>query len=119
AAVDGEDLHLDLVAGGDDLAGVVDAPGPGHLGDVDEALDAGFELDEGAVAHDVDDLAGVPAADAVLGLHFVPRAQSLQPQRDLVDLPFLADASPGADRKMPVHLFRCVSTVSSDNSSSR
>src|SRR5262249_39163203 len=51
--VDVEDLHLDLVADGDQLAGVVDALGPAHLGDVHQALDARLQLDEGAVGHDV------------------------------------------------------------------
>ena len=54
------------------LAGVVDALGPAHLADVDQALDARLELDEGAVGHDVDDLARVPAADRVLGLDVLP-----------------------------------------------
>jgi hypothetical protein len=61
--VDLEHDHLDLVAGLDHLAGVVDAPRPGHLGDVHQALDALLELHEGAVGHDVDDLARVLAAD--------------------------------------------------------
>src|SRR5206468_9873571 len=59
--VDVEDLDLDLVADGDQLAGMVDAFGPGHLADVDQALDARLQLDEGTVAHDVDHLAGVAA----------------------------------------------------------
>src|SRR5262249_45355745 len=84
--VDVQDLHLDLVADGHQLAGVVDALGPAHLGDVDEALDARLELDEGAVAHDVDDLAGVAAADRVLRLDVGPRARRLllQAQGDLL-----------------------------------
>ena len=72
--VDVQDLDLDLVADVDQLAGVVDALGPAHLGDVDQALDALLELDEGAVAHDVDDLAGEPGADRVLALDVLPRA---------------------------------------------
>ena len=55
--VDLEHDDLDLVAELDQLARVVDAPRPGHLGDVHEALDAVLELHEGAVGHDVDDLA--------------------------------------------------------------
>jgi hypothetical protein len=39
------------------LGRVVDAAGPAHLADVDQAFDAGFELHEGAVVHDVDDFA--------------------------------------------------------------
>ncbi len=49
--VDAHDLHLDRVADVDDLARVVDAL-PGHVGDVQEAVDAA-EIDEGAVVGDV------------------------------------------------------------------
>ena len=38
--VDAEDDDLDLVADLDQLAGVVDPLGPGHLADVDQAFDA-------------------------------------------------------------------------------
>src|SRR5262249_14166391 len=84
--VDVQDLHLDLVAGGHQLRRVVDALGPAHLADVDQPLDARFQLDEGAVAHDVDDLAGVPAADGVLLLDVLPRARRLvlEAERDLL-----------------------------------
>ena len=62
----------------------------------------GFELDEGPVGHDVDDFAGVPAVDRVLGLDVLPRARRLvlERQRDLfllavhvqdVDFEFLVD----------------------------
>ena len=73
--VDAEDDDLDLVADVDQLAGVVDALGPGHLGDVHQALDALLELDEGAVGHDVDDLALDARADRVLLLDVLPRAR--------------------------------------------
>src|SRR5581483_4818712 len=100
--VDVEDLHLDLVADGDQLAGMVDAFGPAHLGDVHQAFQAELELDEGAVAHDVDDLAGVAAADGVLVGYVRPRAGGLllEAQGDLflllvhgddVDLELLVD----------------------------
>ena len=83
--VDAQDDDFDLVADVDQLARVVDPLGPGHLGDVDQALDALFELDEGAVAHDVDDLARDPGADRVLLLDVLPRAGRLllQAERDL------------------------------------
>ena len=83
--VDAQDDDLDLVADVDQLAGVVDPLGPAHLGDVDQALDALLELDEGAVAHDVDDLAGDAGADRVLLLDVFPRAGGLllEAQRDL------------------------------------
>ena len=57
----------------DELGRVLDALVPRHLGDVDEALDAVFELDEGAVVRDRDDLAADDGADRVLVLDLVPR----------------------------------------------
>ena len=86
--VDAQDDDFDLVADVDQLAGVVDPLGPAHLGDMDQALDALLELDEGAVAHDVDDFAGDAGADRVLPLDVLPRAGRLllQAQRDLLAL---------------------------------
>src|SRR5690606_6234121 len=54
--VDVEDDGLDLLAELEDLRGVLGL-GPGHLADVDEALDALLELDERAVVGERDDLA--------------------------------------------------------------
>src|SRR5690606_14364230 len=51
-AVDLEHHHVDLLRGRDDLARVHVLLGPAHLGDVDQALDARLELDEGAVLGD-------------------------------------------------------------------
>ena len=84
--VDAKDDDLDLVADLDELAGVVDPLGPRHLGDVDEPFDPLFELDEGAVAHHVDDFAGDAGGDRVLLLDLLPRAGALllQPERDLL-----------------------------------
>ena len=42
-----QDLHGDLIAGRDDLVGVRDAR-PSHFGDVEQALDAAAQVDEGA-----------------------------------------------------------------------
>ena len=58
--IDAHDLHLDRVADVDDLARMIDAP-PGHVGDVQQAVDAA-QIDERAVVGDVldeavDDLA--------------------------------------------------------------
>src|SRR5262245_30258516 len=63
---------------------MVDAPRPAHLADVDQALDPRFELDEGAVAHDVDHLAHDAGADRVFGGDVGPRTGSLllEPQGD-------------------------------------
>src|SRR5262249_28927524 len=84
--VDVQDLDFDLVADGHQLAGVVNALGPAHLADVDQALDPRRQLDEGAVAHDVDRLAGVPAADRVFLLDVGPGAGGLllEAQGDLL-----------------------------------
>ena len=55
--VDVQHDDFDLVADLHQLAGMADPLGPRHLADVDQALDALFELDERAVAHHVDHLA--------------------------------------------------------------
>ncbi len=52
--VDLKDDNVDFVVLLDQFGRVVDPPRPGHLGDVDEALDAVLELHEGTVGHDVD-----------------------------------------------------------------
>src|SRR5690606_15710809 len=49
--VDADNLHLHRVADVDDLGGVVDTP-PGHVGDVQQAVDAA-EVDERTVIGDV------------------------------------------------------------------
>ena len=53
--IDAHDLHLDRIADVDDLARVIDAA-PGHVGDVQQAVDAA-QVDEGAVVGDVLDQA--------------------------------------------------------------
>ena len=86
--IDLEDHHLDLLRGGDDLAGVDVLLGPRHLGDVDQALDARLELDEGAVVGDVGDAALELDADRVLRLDALPRIglELLHAERDAVGL---------------------------------
>ena len=91
-AVDLEHDDLDLLGGGDDLAGMDVLLGPGHLGDVHQALDPRLQLHEGAVVGDVGDAAGVLRADRELLLDRVPRIrlQLLHAEADalgvLVDL---------------------------------
>src|SRR5262245_51108476 len=75
--VDVEDLHFDLVADRHHFVRMVDALGPAHFTDVDQAFDARLELDEGPITHDVDHFTGVPAADRILGLDFLPWAGRL------------------------------------------
>src|SRR6202046_5377986 len=86
--VDLEHLNLDLLTGRDDLAGVDVLLGPRHFGDVDEALDARLELDEGAVVGDVGDAALELLADGVARLNVRPRIflQLLHSKRDAVGL---------------------------------
>ena len=71
--VDRQDDDLDLFRDADHLRRVVDAPRPGHLADVHEALDARLEPHERAVGGDVGDLALDLRADRVPRLDVVPR----------------------------------------------
>src|SRR3989338_3686582 len=97
------------------LGGVPPPPRPGHLGDVNQPLDAGLQLDEGPVVCEAHDAAGHLGSDRVLGLDDLPRigAALLVAQRhaaglfvevqnhhlDLIahleDLRRVADAPPG------------------------
>ena len=99
AALGGVDVqhhHLDFLRGGDDLAGMDVLLGPGHFRDVDQALDAGFQLHEGAVVGDVGDAAGEACAPtgylASTPSHgsdcscFMPRRDALGVGVDLDDL---------------------------------
>src|SRR5205814_6209158 len=71
--VDLEHLHVDFLRSADDLAGVNILLGPAHLGDVDQALDAGLELDEGTIFGDVGHPAAEHAADRILDTCALPR----------------------------------------------
>ena len=84
--VDVQDLHFDRVADLDQFAGWLIRLVQDISRDVDQAFDARLQLDEGAVAHDVDDFAGVPAVDRVLALDVLPTgwASLLQAQGDLL-----------------------------------
>src|SRR4029077_486396 len=100
--IDLEDLHLDLLRRRDDLARMHVLLGPRHFRDVDQALDARLELDEGAVVGDVGDAALEPRGNRIFGLDTLPRIveQLLHAERDAVgfvidlddlDLHLLAD----------------------------
>src|SRR5262245_58908537 len=86
--IDLENLHLHLLGGGHDLAGMHVLLGPRHLGDMDEAFDAGLELHERAVVGDVGDAALEAGADGIFGLDALPRIvlQLLHAERDAVGL---------------------------------
>ena len=82
--IDREHHDAHLLPAVHELRGVVDAPRPGHLGDVYQALDPVLELHESAVGHDVDDLALLDALQRVARLDPVPGrgAQLLEAQSD-------------------------------------
>ena len=91
--IDFQHHHLDLLAGRDDLARVDVLLGPAHLRDMDQPLDAGLQLDEGAVVGDVADPAGELHAHRVLVLHPVPRVgfELLHAERDALGLGVVPD----------------------------
>src|SRR5690606_27689830 len=70
--IDVEDHGLHLLTDLEHLAGVLEPLGPGHLGDVDQTLDALLDLDERAVVGEGDDLARHAGADRVLLVGAVP-----------------------------------------------
>src|SRR5262249_46906309 len=86
--IDLENLHVHLLGGGDDLAGMHVLLGPRHLGHVDEPLDAGLELHERAVVGDVGDAALETRADRIFRLDALPGVvlQLLHAERDAVRL---------------------------------
>ena len=103
--VDLEDPHPGLLTGLDDLARGLDVV-LGKLGDVDEALDAGDDLDEGAEGDDLRDLALEDVVRLVLVEDRLPRVLLglLETERDplavAVDVEHL-DAHRLADRRGP------------------
>ena len=70
--IDLQDESLDLVAQVDHALGGLDLLGPAHLGDVDQAFDAGLELDKCAVVSDRDDLALDRGLQRITLLHGEP-----------------------------------------------
>ncbi len=86
--VDVDDHRLDLVADGDHLRRVLDATGPAHFADVDQTLDAVFELDERAVVGQADHATLDALAHAELLGHATPRVfgDLLEAQADALAL---------------------------------
>src|SRR5258706_5881801 len=70
--IDAEDHRVHRVADVENLRRVLDALAPRHLGDVDEPLDARFELDERAVVGQADNLAAHARANGIPLLHGRP-----------------------------------------------
>ena len=84
--LDGEDDGVNAVARLENVAGMADLFAVGHLGDVDEAFDAGLDLDECAEVGD----AGYGAGDALAGGEVFGRGlpglglKLLEAERDLL-----------------------------------
>ena len=70
--VDVEHHDLGVVSHLNTFARMVDAAGPGHLGDVDEPFDALFDSNEGSVGHQIDHGSLHAATDRVLLLDLLP-----------------------------------------------
>ena len=66
-------IGFDFVVLLEDFGRVVDLAGPGHVGDVDHAVDAFFQLHERAVGGEVADRALDGGADRVAEFDLVPR----------------------------------------------
>src|SRR5215467_4593621 len=75
---------FNLVAGTDYLSRVFHTPRPGHLGDMDQTLDAGLEFHERTVVGDVDDAPDDALIDRIALSHAFPgiRCQLFHPQRN-------------------------------------
>ena len=67
---------------------MLDALGPGEIGDVNQPVDTVLDLDEGAELGEVADLAAEPGAEGVLLYELSPRVglDLLQAQADAVGL---------------------------------
>ena len=82
--IDLEDDRFDGFPNGHELARMPDIARPTHFADVNEALDAWFELDERTVVRDRDHLSGDAGSDRILVGDVLPRIalQLLQPKAD-------------------------------------
>ena len=74
--LDGEDDGVDRVALLENVAGMADLFAPGHLGDVNEAFDAGLDLDEGAEVGEARDGAGDALANLIFALALLPTVRA-------------------------------------------
>ncbi len=72
-AVDFEDHDFDFLRGRDDLARVHVLLGPAHFRNVDQAFDAGFQLNKCAIIGDVGHATHMSAFQRVLGSDQIPR----------------------------------------------
>ena len=93
AGIDVEHHDLDFLARRNDLAGMDILLGPAHFRDMDEALDAGLEFDEGAVIGDVGHPAGIFGGDRIFRRNAFPRIglKLLHAERNALGLRIEAD----------------------------
>ena len=105
--IDAENNGVDLVAGLDELGGMLEALGPGHLREVNQAFDALLELDKRAVVGDRKNAAVDLGADGITlrGVEPGIGRQLLEAERDALlvlvelenlDLNFVGDEETGA-----------------------
>src|SRR5438477_7943790 len=86
--IDFEHLNGDLLGGREDLAGMDVLLGPAHLGYMNKAFDAVFELDEGAIVGDVGDPSLDPGTWRIFGDGTLPGilVELLHAERDALRL---------------------------------
>ena len=115
--IDAEDNRVDLVAGLDQLGGVLEALGPGHLREMNEAFDSLLELNERAVVGDRENAAVDVCANgiALRGIEPRIRRELLEAERDALlvfvelehlDLDLVADVDQiaGMGEASPAHV---------------
>ena len=90
--VDAEDLGVDGIAFFDDFRGVSGFAGPRHIGDVNHAIDAFFQFDEGAIGGGIADNPFDGATDGVAQVDLFPWIGFEMADGEGEFLLFLADA---------------------------
>ena len=90
-AVDAQHDRLDFLIGLEHLGRLVDALGPGQLGDVHQPLDTRLQFHKRAVRHEIDHLAGNLLADGKFLVDVLPRVFLLLLQAEADTLALLVD----------------------------
>src|SRR4029077_20921764 len=80
----GKDNHLDILSNLKELGRMGNFSRPGHLGNVDEPLNAAFQLNKSSIIHQANDLALDPGADRIFIGDCVPgvRSELFHTERD-------------------------------------
>ncbi len=108
--VDLQDNNFNLVANRNQLAGVVDALGPGHFRNMHQALDTFFELHEGSIGHHVDNAALEGLALGITLFNTIPRGGGflLETQGDSLPIEIHLEHD---DLKFLVHLHHLAGVI--------